>query len=384
MNESVSINQEKCLIALQCLPIEFARIWLPKKDTDVILEDEAGFGWPARWLSNENRQGLSGGWANFSRDHCLEEGDMCVFEIVDAQHWIILVHIFRVVDVKIVPGSRDDGKGHYKLVRGDGCHSSTKTAKTKAQLASKNLNRTKNPTKRHMWRAPRLDQVTRKQQQRSRGVLKVPIQELSCKTTTTHADGMTTTKAAAAFDEIDIKPKVNNKLEPGAIPKIPTSTTNNYCIPFATVKIEKEMVTPGIDMKPNVEQLQFEAQELNPSPYDLRRNNHNVLNNNNNNNNTGSCFEEKPKIVVASSRILKSAENRPRMYYRVSRLIDRRKVENGELEFKVELEQGPSAVLPKQQQQQRPPSWTATKDEEGYWWVPYSQFSSDFRSCSID
>jgi hypothetical protein len=105
---------------------------------------------------------------------------------------------------------------------------------------------------------------------------------------------------------------------------------------------------------------------------------------NNNNNNTTSCFEEKPKIVVASSRILKSAENPPRMYYRVSRLIDRRKVENGELEFKVELEQGLSAVLPKEQQQQHPPSWTATKDEEGYWWVPSSQFSSDFRSCSID
>jgi len=42
-------------------------------------------------------------WAQFALDHALEEGDVCVFELVDSDPafisgFLISVHIFRVVD----------------------------------------------------------------------------------------------------------------------------------------------------------------------------------------------------------------------------------------------------------------------------------------------
>ncbi|XP_065847175.1 putative B3 domain-containing protein At5g58280 [Euphorbia lathyris] len=73
------------------LPAEFCKDHLPKKDLDMILEDENGSTYDARYLGNKN--GLSGGWRGFALDHKIDDGDAVVFELVDSDKFKL--NIFR-------------------------------------------------------------------------------------------------------------------------------------------------------------------------------------------------------------------------------------------------------------------------------------------------
>ena len=58
----------------------------------------AGTKWTVKWLHKEGgSSGFSAGWRGFALDHRLEEGDVCVFEIMDKKNYVLLVHIFRVI-----------------------------------------------------------------------------------------------------------------------------------------------------------------------------------------------------------------------------------------------------------------------------------------------
>lgn len=72
---------------------------MPKETREITLIDRAGHKWPTKWLYKDSgvTSGLSAGWRGFALDHRLEEGDVCVFELVDRENFGLLVHIFRVL-----------------------------------------------------------------------------------------------------------------------------------------------------------------------------------------------------------------------------------------------------------------------------------------------
>ncbi|KAI4375029.1 hypothetical protein MLD38_012947 [Melastoma candidum] len=61
------------------LPTHFCKTELPKYDGVMTLVDEAGEEYPTVYLARKN--GLSGGWKGFARDHDLADGDAVVFQL---------------------------------------------------------------------------------------------------------------------------------------------------------------------------------------------------------------------------------------------------------------------------------------------------------------
>ncbi|KAG0601089.1 hypothetical protein M758_11G083100 [Ceratodon purpureus] len=99
------------------IPLEFSRQHLPPISVDITLQDTFGYQWAAKWVVSGHHSGVGGGWAAFSLDHRLEEGDVCVLEVLDSmKECIILVHIFRVVEVPLKPGSRGGWDVAYNVV----------------------------------------------------------------------------------------------------------------------------------------------------------------------------------------------------------------------------------------------------------------------------
>lgn len=88
-------------------PSDFSSKYLPNEIQQVTLLDSSGKSWSTKWLGSRN--GLSGGWRKFSLDHGLEEGDVCVFELIDRKKLVINVHIFRVVELR----NGLPGRDHY-------------------------------------------------------------------------------------------------------------------------------------------------------------------------------------------------------------------------------------------------------------------------------
>lgn len=87
------------IAVVQAITKAFAKEWMPKETREVTLIDRAGNKWPTKWLYKDGgvTSGLSAGWRGFALDHRLEEGDVCVFELVDRENFGLLVHIFRVL-----------------------------------------------------------------------------------------------------------------------------------------------------------------------------------------------------------------------------------------------------------------------------------------------
>lgn len=60
------------------------------------------------WAVKCNENGVLGlGWINFACAHNLDEGDVCVFETINAEDRSLRVHTFRVSD--IIDHERQDG-----------------------------------------------------------------------------------------------------------------------------------------------------------------------------------------------------------------------------------------------------------------------------------
>lgn len=103
---------------VQNIPMEFARQHMPYGRVDITLRDISGYPWIAKWINDDRHTGLSGGWGTFSKDHRLEEGDVCVFEILNSNlNYTFRVHIFRVVDVALIPGSAGEYDVTYNIIK---------------------------------------------------------------------------------------------------------------------------------------------------------------------------------------------------------------------------------------------------------------------------
>ncbi|CAN6449359.1 unnamed protein product [Victoria cruziana] len=83
------------------IPVDFLREHHILGETRTIkLQNVDGREWAVRLLRRGDRGGLESGWSDFVYDNNLEEGDVCVFELIgDKKKMLVLkVVIFRVVE----------------------------------------------------------------------------------------------------------------------------------------------------------------------------------------------------------------------------------------------------------------------------------------------
>ncbi|ESR39110.1 B3 domain-containing protein [Citrus sinensis] len=83
------------------LPGYFCKSHLPDKDTSVVLEDESGIQYTAKYFAEKT--GLSAGWRQFSTAHNLVEGDVLVFQLIAPLK--LKVYIIRANDFTEVDGA---------------------------------------------------------------------------------------------------------------------------------------------------------------------------------------------------------------------------------------------------------------------------------------
>ena len=87
------------IAVVQAIPKAFAKEHMPKETRQVSLSDSNRYKWPTKWVYKDKdggvTSGLSAGWRGFALDHRLEEGDVCVFELVKGDNLDLLVHIFQ-------------------------------------------------------------------------------------------------------------------------------------------------------------------------------------------------------------------------------------------------------------------------------------------------
>ncbi|RVW58385.1 B3 domain-containing transcription factor VRN1 [Vitis vinifera] len=80
------------------MPSRFAEKYLNGVSKFIKLQTSDGKQWHVRCLSGESRVKLSKGWTEFVKDNNLEEGDVCVFELINMENVVLKVSIFRVLD----------------------------------------------------------------------------------------------------------------------------------------------------------------------------------------------------------------------------------------------------------------------------------------------
>ncbi|WJZ83789.1 hypothetical protein VitviT2T_003439 [Vitis vinifera] len=80
------------------MPSRFAEKYLNGVSKFIKLQTSDGKQWHVRCLSGESRVKLSKGWTEFVKDNNLEEGDVCVFELINMEDVVLKVSIFRVLD----------------------------------------------------------------------------------------------------------------------------------------------------------------------------------------------------------------------------------------------------------------------------------------------
>ena len=81
------------------MPWRFAEKYLSGVQKFITLEASDGKQWSVRCISSgEGHVKLSKGWTEFVKDNNLEEGDVCVFELVNLEDVVLKVSIFRVLE----------------------------------------------------------------------------------------------------------------------------------------------------------------------------------------------------------------------------------------------------------------------------------------------
>ncbi|KAI9123923.1 hypothetical protein K1719_005223 [Acacia pycnantha] len=82
----------------------FCEVNMPKVDTMIVLEDENGEKWDAKYLAR--KVGLSGGWKQFSNDHILRAGDVLVFHLIEPSKFkVYIVRYLGSKKVDVAPPS---------------------------------------------------------------------------------------------------------------------------------------------------------------------------------------------------------------------------------------------------------------------------------------
>jgi hypothetical protein len=82
----------------QHIPSSFAQKYLNRVSGLVTLQISDGQRWLVRCINEGNGAKLSQGWREFVLDNCLEEGDVCVFELINMEDIVLKVTIFRVLE----------------------------------------------------------------------------------------------------------------------------------------------------------------------------------------------------------------------------------------------------------------------------------------------
>ncbi|KAK1433051.1 hypothetical protein QVD17_09957 [Tagetes erecta] len=82
------------------IPLPFCRMFLPKEESVMVIEDEYGEQYNIKFLAH--KFGLSGGWRQFAIQRKLREGDVLIFQLVESCKF--KVYIVRENDSKDVDG----------------------------------------------------------------------------------------------------------------------------------------------------------------------------------------------------------------------------------------------------------------------------------------
>ncbi|KAE8667422.1 B3 domain-containing protein REM19 [Hibiscus syriacus] len=80
------------------IPRCFALRYLNGVDGIITLQVSEGKKWPVRCIYGQSSWKFSKGWAEFVLDNNLDEGDVCVFELINTKEIVLKVTIFRVLE----------------------------------------------------------------------------------------------------------------------------------------------------------------------------------------------------------------------------------------------------------------------------------------------
>ncbi|XP_057481555.1 B3 domain-containing protein Os01g0234100-like isoform X2 [Actinidia eriantha] len=83
------------------LPMTFCKLHLPRKDMQIVLEDESGEQFELKFIAEKT--GLSAGWRKFAAAHKLVEGDVLIFQLVETNKF--KVYVVRANDLTEVDGA---------------------------------------------------------------------------------------------------------------------------------------------------------------------------------------------------------------------------------------------------------------------------------------
>ncbi|KAH8510799.1 hypothetical protein H0E87_008362 [Populus deltoides] len=80
------------------IPSSFARTFLNTVTGFVTLQVSDGKQWPVRCSFKDGKAKLGQGWTEFVWENNLEEGDVCIFELIRAKEIVLKVAVFRVLE----------------------------------------------------------------------------------------------------------------------------------------------------------------------------------------------------------------------------------------------------------------------------------------------
>lgn len=327
---------------------------MPQGKIDVTLEDMHGFEWRATWIRSDKHTGLSGGWAAFSKDHALEEGDVCVFEVINSKDWRIRVHIFRVVEVDLKPGTTGGWDKTYNIVHGALMHQPG---------AAKRFRSRKSTVKKSSKSTSVKKSTSSAVKKRSSVSEESDAEGSDAEESVADDDDAPLTKlykekanSDVTSEEVDVKPKI---ISMGPIPKISKVKQEP-----ATVKVKQEPGVPatcgmkrenGIycgDVKPTLEELKASLSQTSSVT-------------------AASIVKPEP---IEPEPLMKEVA---RTWHPVVRMLGKRKSPKSPDLHEILVNLGPRVICTSA-------SSCASEDGNGNWWVPRSQFSPDLASCYID
>ncbi|KAI7979826.1 B3 domain-containing protein REM19 [Camellia lanceoleosa] len=85
------------------MPASFAEKYLGGVSGFITLQVSSGEKWPVDCMWRDGSAKLSKGWPEFVSTNKLEEGDVCVFELIKIGEVVLKVTIFRVAEAAAEP-----------------------------------------------------------------------------------------------------------------------------------------------------------------------------------------------------------------------------------------------------------------------------------------
>ena len=339
------------VLTVQTIPGAFSKKFLPQYKTEIVLQDIHGFEWPATWIRSDHHTGVSGGWAAFTKDHCLEEGDMCVFEVTDSKDWRVLVHIFRVVNVDLVPGTRGGWEKTYNIVHGANMNKSGITRSKKSSC----FPRKKSGLCKKKGKASSSDE--------SDGADDVPLAKL-------YKEKRSDCNSDTAAEKIDVKPDISKIVPTVKLEHVPR-----------TVKVKQEPGVPVMCKAKPENHVYFE--DVKPTPEQLRSSLHvSALPRDpicDTFRNTKGAGVRSPYSIVKPEPVdVKALKNEvDRTWYPVVKVLGKRQNQKSPDLHDLLVALGGCVVRTSE-------TSPACEDGNGNWWVPRSHFSSDLATCYVD